>query len=337
MKIKRSIMYKFAPQMKEYDRYTHEWRQYIMFSNKSNIRSKSISTDNLGLRFNHTVENELISSSIFDQKTNKKKLGAILGSSVSFGLGASKNETTISSLLSKSTDIFFYNLGVNAFSGYQEVLLHQSLINNLEKIDHLIIFSGLNDLYLSTYVGNYDKIFGPFFYSSQFKSGMDSMVLNKKRKIAKFLFSKLLKKNTDWVSISIKEILERIRKKEFLEKIYKNDNRRFTYLKSYLRRNFIYWSNLQKIYKTKILYILQPFPKWCDKELSIEEKEIFNELDLNNIKIYKSLNSIENFYDEYLEMLKSLCQEFNINFIDSNNYFKTNIKKMIGALLIEHI
>ena len=73
MKIKRSIMYKFAPQMKEYDRYTHEWRQYIMFSNKSNIRSKSISTDNLGLRFNHTVENELISSSIFDQKTNKKK------------------------------------------------------------------------------------------------------------------------------------------------------------------------------------------------------------------------------------------------------------------------
>ncbi len=327
MKIKRSAMYRLAPQMKEYDRCTHEWRQYIMYSNIPNLRSKSISTDNLGLRFNYSVKDELLPKTIFDQKNNKVKSGILIGASTAFGLGASSNETTISSLLSEKTDIFFYNLGITAFSGFQEVLLHQSLINNLENIDYLVIFSGLNDLYLSNYVGTYDEFFGPYFYSSQFKSGMDSVVLNKKRQIAKFLFSDFLDKRTDWGNISIKELLNEVKKKKDTHDKDENTSNSLDYLKNYLKRNFTYWSNLQKIYKTKVIYILQPFPKWCNKELSTEEKEIFNEIDQNNLKIYKSLNSLENHQVKYTDVLKSLCLDYNINFIDSNDFLKSVIKK----------
>jgi hypothetical protein len=327
MKIKRSAMYRLAPQMKEYDRYTHEWRQYIMYSNKSNLRSKSISTDNLGLRFNYSTKDDFLSKTIFEENNNKAKSGILIGASTAYGMGASSNETTISSLLSKKTDTFFYNLGITAFTGFQEVLLHQSLINNLENIDYLVIFSGLNDLYLSNYVGIYDELLGPYYYSSQFKSGMDSQVLNTKRKIAKFLFSNFLDKETDWVNISIKELLNEVKKKKDTYDKDKFTNNSFDYLKNYLKRNLIYWSNLQKIYKTKIIYILQPFPKWCNKELSNEEREIFNELDQNNLKIYKSLNSIEDHQVKYTDLLRSLCLDYNINFIDSNEFLKSVLKK----------
>ena len=135
MRTSRTTMYKLAPQMRIYDNFSHEWKPFIMYSNKTNLRTKVVNTDNLGLRFNSLNNNNLIS--IFDQKNTNQKFGLIVGSSTAFGLGCSEDDQTISSKLSKLTGTLFFNLGVSAFSGFQEVILHQSLINKVSKAKHI--------------------------------------------------------------------------------------------------------------------------------------------------------------------------------------------------------
>ena len=73
MKNERSIMYKHAPQMRIYYQNTHEWRPYLMYTNKTNLRTKVLNTDNLGLRFNSSKNINGLKS-ILDQKATKNIL-----------------------------------------------------------------------------------------------------------------------------------------------------------------------------------------------------------------------------------------------------------------------
>tara|TARA_Y100000294_G_C8251664_1_gene215060 strand:- start:22 stop:330 length:309 start_codon:yes stop_codon:yes gene_type:complete len=78
-----------------------------MFTNTSNLRTKVLNTDHLGLRFNSSYNDKFTAKNIFDQKNEKNECGAIFGASTAFGFGASKDDATISSQLSKDTDVFF--------------------------------------------------------------------------------------------------------------------------------------------------------------------------------------------------------------------------------------
>lgn len=326
MRPKRSSINKYAPQMRVYNRYSHTWKPYIMFSNASNLRTEVLNTDHLGLRFNSTYNDKFRPKNIFDQKNGKNERGAIFGASTAFGLGASKDEATISSQLSKDTDVFFYNLGISAFTGFQEVVLHQSLINYFDKIKYLIVLSGVNDLLLVNYIQEYDEELGPYFYNTHFLSGMDNMTLNNKRKVAKFFLSPFTYNDVDWTNITKKQLFEIILKNKKFKKTTFDNNTKDNLLKKYLIRNFTYWSNIQKIYKVKFFYVLQPFSTWCDKILSVEEKEIFTELDSNNLKVFNIIKSLEGAYSKYVGYVSEYCNKYNINFIDSNKYFKANIK-----------
>jgi len=323
MKISRTTIYKLAPQMRIYDNFSHEWKPFIMYSNKTNLRTKVVNTDNLGLRFNLLNNDNNSHKSIFDQKNTNQEFGLIIGSSTVFGLGCSEDDQTISSKLSKLSGTLFFNLGVSAFSGFQEVILHQSLINKVSKAKYIFIFSGLNDLFMQEYINKYDVELGPYFYSNQFKSGMYNSVLSKKRKIAKFLFSPLLDENIDWQHISKKQLIENILNRKI---IFENGRKlNLKDLKNFILRNLTYWSNIEKVYKTKVKYILQPFPAWCKKNLTQEEREIFEELDNNDLRVFKVIKSLENYYIEYKKILIECCDISGIEFLDSNEYFKNSV------------
>ncbi len=326
MKPKRTSMYKHSPQMRVYNQYSHSWKPYIMFTNSANVRTKILNTDSLGLRFNNSNNGKFIAKNIFDQKNDKNEHGAIFGASTAFGLGASKDEATISSQLSKDTNIFFYNLGVSAFTGFQEVVLHQSLINYFDKIKYLIVLSGINDLLLLNYIDQFDEELGPYFYSSHFLSGMDNMTLTNKRKIAKFFLSPFIYQDIDWTNVTQKKLFEAILKNKKLKKNNFDNATKDNLLRKYLIRNLTYWSNIQKIYKVQLFYVLQPFSSWCDKILSIEEKEIFQELDSNNINLFNTVKSLESSYSKYVAYLSEYCNKYNVKFIDSNKYLKENVK-----------
>ena len=103
------IRYKFCPQLETYDRIGIEWIPYIMFGQTKNFRSKICNTDCFGLRFCNKT-NLKYTNSIFDQTIpNNSQDCVIIGTSSAFGGGSTRDETTISSLLTNKTDFNFYN------------------------------------------------------------------------------------------------------------------------------------------------------------------------------------------------------------------------------------
>ena len=64
-----SIRYQLSPQMKDYDKLTHKWVPHSMFTQKPFFRSKTINTDQYGLRYNSSED--LKQGSIFLSNQNQ--------------------------------------------------------------------------------------------------------------------------------------------------------------------------------------------------------------------------------------------------------------------------
>ncbi len=279
-----------TPQMKYYNNIGFEWKPFLMNLQNANYRSEVVNTDDFGLRFN----DKILNNSIFEEKKKNKKKGILIGSSAVFGVGASSDELTIPSILSNITDTHFYNIGGRAYSGFQEVILFNSLINNFEDLSEIIIFSGLNDIFLDNYIDNYDNVLGPIFFNNQFNEQMSNVGIGKKKKF-------------------INNFLDIFRKEN------KNFNKKNQNIFDIIKRNLNCWSIIQKALNIKIIYILQPFAKWCKKEFCDEEKIIFNELDEVSSKVRNSLGLINmKIYEDFIIFLENTCNELGIKFFDCN-------------------
>ncbi len=137
--------YNIIPQMKNYDQISYEYKPFIMFFNCSNYKSKIVNTDEIGFRLNYHNNNFEKLSSFF----NQKNVTIVIGGSLVFGFGATSDNNTISSILSKKTNKIYLNFGGTAFNSKQEILLFLNFFQNFKKIDKVIIVSGANDLYLN--------------------------------------------------------------------------------------------------------------------------------------------------------------------------------------------
>ncbi len=137
---KKSFKYDLVPQSKLYDVMQANWRPFLMFNQESNLRSNVCNTDIYGLRFNN-LRDKKKSISIFDNIGKGKKTGVILGNSTAFGEGASKDEMTISSLLSNISNYHFFNLCGRGFSGIQEIINYVILSHKIKKIKKIILQS----------------------------------------------------------------------------------------------------------------------------------------------------------------------------------------------------
>ena len=291
-------IYELLPQMKTYSELGHEWKPFIMNTQESKFRSNVVNTDNFGLRFN----DQKISNSIFDKKNIlKEKTAVIIGASTVFGVGCTQDKSTISSFLTNSTDTHFYNIGARAYSGFQEITLFNSLINDLKTIDQIIIFSGVNDIFMNNYINNYDKILGPMFFESEFKQ-------------------KMLKNSTNWKERFIQNFYQLFLKSKPPNE--KNKPSKNEDILKIIKRNLICWSNVKYGMKVKLTYFLQPMANWCKKELSDQEKIIFNELNKSSVKTNECLKYLNlDLYYEYKKFLSDLCKELGIDFFDCNDYF----------------
>ena len=323
---KNFIVYDLAPQMRIYHEMGEVWKPFIMFISRPNYRSNVVNSDKFGLRFNTLNNKDKLktkkNNSIFNQKIiSKKKTGVLIGGSAAFGFGASSDSKTISSILSEKTNTHFYNLGNSAFSGFQEIILFNSLSNYLVNINKIVIFSGLNDIFFSEFSKKYDQILGPFFFYNEFIEGMEKKTLRSSRKMAKFIFDPFIKEKINWNLITKKELFNRLINKNLKnnKSIFNNEQN----MKNILKRNLICWSNIQKAMGVKLLYILQPMPSWFNKELSYEEEIIFNQLDSSSFVNFRNLKQLN--YKKFLlykNYIKEVCKKLKIQLVDSNEYLK---------------
>lgn len=314
--------YKLIPQMKDYDQLGINWIPYIMFTQANNFRSPTVNTDGFGFRFNDI--NNISKNVIYESNLSNEK-NIICGGSFGFGTGATKDENTISALLSKNSTQTL-NLSGSAFVGFQDIITLISNINSLKSIKKIIIFTGISDLYMNKNFGNIYP--DNMFFSSFFSEAMDSKVLSNQKKIFKsitnffnpgFISSETIKK------LSKKNILDFIFSKKFRESMEKKEKFSNSFFEKKISRNFSLYQMISKYLNAEVQIYLSPYIFWS-KDLSNEEKKL---VDMTKKFYSKEIKKIYSVMDNesYQYLVNILLKYSKINefeFFDINKFFKDN-------------
>ena len=300
--------------MEFYDQISCEYKPFVMFFNKPNFNSKVVNTDEWGFRLNHHDKNLKKQSIFFEEE----EVSIVIGGSCVFGFGASSDEHTISSVLSKKTGGIYINFGATAFNSKQELLLFINFFQKYKKIKRVIIISGVNDIFLNSLSG--EDVWGNFFFKEKYEKIHNLHKIRNRfdKRITNFFLKILKKKKNDY--------------NNFDNKI-NSDKLRENYTES-----FDIWSKFSKNYNFDLYYFLQPVPTWFNKPLAKEEKDLFNILDNSNDSSHNILKKLseENTYKKFKELLESILMKKRINFIDLNNEFR-KIKNLNKWMFVDRV
>ena len=319
-----SVLLRLVPQMKAYDEIGVNWHPYIMFFQNKNYWSRVVSTDAAGFR--HTLFGERLISP--DSMSALDEISIVIGGSTAFGVGSSSNTYTVSSLLSSREGRPYLNLSGRAFNSLQELIIFKWFMSKAKKINRVILISGVNDLYLSHLTS---KSFMPkSFFGDLYQISIEEYMLSPKRKLLKRLIGGMLPDDLNWGGVSSGEVFRLLTKaiskkfsthhKHKLLNEYKPLQNRVANSLVQVDTSLLVWSALSKVMGFELLYVLQPFAGWIDKNLTEEEKEIFKYLDKSGGQSHKTLSlmSSRHTYRSFSDGISEICSRHNVDFIDSN-------------------
>ena len=309
--------------MNTYERIGISWKPFLMYFHQANFKSDHLNTDDIGIRY--TIRENTKLSPKSSAKALGSKVSIITGGSTAFGVGASSDSETIQSHLTKLKNQTYLNLGGRAFTCNQERILFDQIAYELPSLNNVVVFSGLNDLFLSRFASKADY-FGVFCYYSQYINSMNKEVFSKKRWLLKKLLTPVLGNKVEYNTISPKELMDILFAKSLsLGKAVNQDKiprYNINLAIKQLKKSLFTWKKLSQSYPFKLIYILQPFPKWMRKKLSAEEKRLFEYLDANN-EDYNALSMLSiNLYQKFSKEIRHICDHLDIEFYDSNELLR---------------
>ena len=89
-------------------------------------------------------------------------------------------------------------MGCSAYNGFQEIILFQNFINHLNNLDKIIVYSGLNDMYLTYFNTRFDELFDSHYFSQIYINELNNSSISFKKKITKFIFENFTQEKIDW-------------------------------------------------------------------------------------------------------------------------------------------
>jgi len=332
----------FTPQMHDYDRVGISWHPYIMFFNGKNYKSKVVNTDSNGFRLSSFHGKEFASDSL----AYSDEISLVVGGSTAFGVGATSDTKTLSSLLSQKTNILHLNLGGRAFNSTQELLLFKWLISRRLKIKDVIIVSGANDLFLSSISTSsfMPSLFWGKRYEALMLEGMTSLKIQMLRK----LLGRLAPDTIDWSNTNIRSLA-----KSSIEYLFSTSHKESENLAKdktevnistknailHLDPSICFWSALSSFLGFRLIYVLQPFAGWIPKQYTQEEKELFKYLDNSQEQAYCTLRQMSDtkIYAELAGNLSSICESYRVSYIDSNAFMAAKVEVNNQWLYVDRV
>ncbi len=290
--------YKIAPQMREYDNLGFQWLPGVMFFQKPHQQHKVVSTDKYGFRHSTQKNGQLLDYDQFIEIGKQSPTGIILGGSGTFGVGATHNQYTVPSVLNRITDITWFNFGGRAFNSTQETLL--LLLHRPQRIRHLVVYGGINNLVLSCLVGKTSSIYNCIFPQKRFEEGMENMPEKGWKPALKMLTTALYERFFP----PSPPIMSQPNSQQYQEVLQVLD-RDLALLTSYC----------QSI-GCQLHFALHPMPNWIDKPFTENEKVM---LDLGRQNMAHIQTYIEEKGEDYRKSVATLCQKHQIPLIDFNN------------------
>lgn len=301
-----SERYKLVPQMKVYDHLPMVLTPYMTLMHKRYFSSPVVNTDQQGFRLSYDKEG-VINSITWKER---KKKGIILGGSFAFGVGATSDAHTISSILSSLSSYSFLNLGIRAGNSTQELI---ALLPFYEDTQWVIVCSGMNNLVVGLQsLGRYD-LYGSLFNEEIF----EILGQNPAVDLARIVNSKVF-------SLNLNALIFKIKKRFFSKPKslqFQNVNLEYRFKKALeLQKHHLIILRRWLPSSCKILFAVQPFSAISESHLSIEEKRLFDIIDqLQRLMPWSMIKEyLKQKWPLYVQKLEEFCYEKNIAFIDLN-------------------
>lgn len=305
-----SERYKIAPQLKDYDNMPTDWRPYTMFRQRSQYSSDTVNTDESGQRFSIDRDGRSLSISNLNEPFD-----LIVGASTAFGIGATHDKNTIASKLSSLSGRQTVSLTGRAYNSYQELLLFIEHLHKFSGLSKVIIISGANNLYVSSF---HDKYGVPFFWSNYFYDATRMATMSRKKQFLAFLFDSIGGQNIDWAGVN---------KSNAFQKLYEGLGHRglineppVINVQKAAHKTIQDLSVFQKLVESigaELSFCLQPVAGWMQKPLTDQEKILFGTL---NERVADTLLEFQNpkIHLEYSSIVKSFCDSCKLSFHDLN-------------------
>lgn len=299
-----SAVSELTPQMQAYvgefmDPENLRWLPYIMYFHPANFSSRVVSTDSAGFRFSE-ARSKRYSATTMNQS---EPVRLLVGSSTVFGTGATADCHTLSSRLTENDlrSELWVNFGGRAFNSIQELFLFLLYRHQLPPVLEVVIFSGLNDLVLSSLPTRLRGDHGGFFFSQGF---FDRMTRKKDSLISSWK-SKLIEKNDLKCALSIQN--------------------KIVYSVEVILRHLESWLMLCDAIGARLTYVLQPLANWVRPHGSPEEQAIFAELDTQGSfrETYRDICSAAT-HQALLEHLRPGVTKMGVNFVDFTSVLATS-------------
>lgn len=298
-----------APQLEAYQKLgrSMRWLPFLMFSQGCGVRSAVVNTDRYGFRWSTTRDGKTASV----EAPPERPCGLTIGGSTTFGIGASTDAGTVASALSALTGKPWLNLGSRGHCSTQELLAFQLHSDLLPPVEHVVLMSGVNDIYLQYAANRFDDQLGAFLYSDQFFQGLESARQSSPLRRLRGLFSAEGAREDS---------------RAFEELVAEREGRRDRTL-AVLRRNLSHWGALAAARSARVTFALQPTLPWMGKKPNAEERLLFSSReaqDSRHEQLVTHTLSAEN-HEWFVEAVEPMCADLGLGFLDLNQALRHRV------------
>jgi hypothetical protein len=273
------------------------WQPYLQYFHPTAHVSDVVNTDHLGFRVSHG--NGQLASVGGPPSGGPVRL--IVGSSTVFGMGATRDETTLASRLwtEHAPGRPWLNFGGRSYNPTQELLLFVLYRHLLPEIDEIVLFTGFNALALAWLPQWMQGDHGAFFFSVKYFDLLEE--LNGKD-AAKPRWAGRRPASRSAEELYVPDLPGQIAAGTDLT-----------------LRHLDTWRALASAAGARLTFVLQPLAQWVRAEPAPQERLLFAELDhlANFDRAYGEIARMD-VGRRYAEELRAGCDKLGVQFLDMN-------------------
>ncbi|EIF28494.1 hypothetical protein BCh11DRAFT_03912 [Burkholderia sp. Ch1-1] len=315
-------VYRLTPQMKVYDQFISDvrWLPYTMFFHPASYRSEVVNTDSLGFRDSPWNGQSLSVGEL----PSTGPINLLVGGSNVVGTGATRDAFTTSACLSEITGEAWLNFGSRGYNALQEALLFLMHRHRFDRLNRVVILSGMNTLTLEGLPDSLSSDHGRFYYSYEYNQYMSK-------------YSQDLRRRSGGASLATKKgVLGRLTNilEEYAEDADPTstiiDDRdsppeeRLQRASGEIVKSVALWKELLAPLGVSPVFVLQPLTYWSKDYMTPFEEDIFNAIDSCPNNFWRLFGKIlgKEVHRPFSALIEKGCREIDVDYFDMNDLLK---------------
>ncbi len=313
-------VYRLTPQIRDYDEFMYlgvRWLPYTMFFHHKNYRSDVINTDDLGFRHSSfgTARDVGVANYPKDRPIN-----LLVGGSTALGTGTTSDAHTVASRLAAWTGEPWINFSGRGYNAVQEVLMYMMHQHRFERINNVVVLSGINTLALEGQPDELSTDHGRYYYSFEYQHYMNRYNDDLKRRKRTYA-SALESREKGFLSRYISKLMDEDNPADVVitddEVDVPTRVRRGAWVVSNAMKQ---WQQLLAGTGAKLSFVLQPMSSWTRDYLTPDEQEIFHAIDSCPNNFWRLFSRIlgNEIHAPFADNIRDRCEAHHIRFADMN-------------------